>query len=153
MKKTILLWLIILPVLSNAQSSVFKKRFGLARHTRASGRSEMTCSCQHLNTAVLFPRPPEVFALTSTPVIGSTFTINACIRNLKSAEDIRLTLNGEEQTIRQQTAPATNDDTFCPNGYFFSYTLTQAATRNTISLEARNEGGATVRYLDVSAVK
>ena len=152
MKKTILLWLVILPVLGNAQSSVLKKRFGFARHASDSGSPAMTCSCEHLNTAVLFPRPPEFFALTSTPVIGSTFTVNACIRNLKSVEAIRLTLNGEEQPVQQQTAPALND-TFCPNGYFFTYTLAPVATRNTISLEARNEGGATVRYIDVPVIK
>ena len=153
MKKAILLWLILLPVSSHAQDSIFKKVVGLTRHTKASSRSDRACVCQHLNTAVLFPKPPEFLALTNTPVIASTFTINACIKNLKSADGIRLTLNGEEQPIRQQT-PSTDKDAFCPNGYYFSYTITQSApaARNTISLEARNEGGATIRYLDVPAI-
>ncbi len=152
MKNAVLLWLILLPVVGHAQGSVFKKLVGLTRHTKGAG-PDVACVCQHLNTAVLFPKPPEFFSLTHTPVIASTFTVNACIKNLKSADGIRLTLNGEEQPIRQQT-PAMDKDAVCPNGLLFSYTITQSASaaRNTISLEARNEGGATIRYLDVPAI-
>lgn len=152
MKKALLLWLIMLPVIGHAQGSAFKKLVGIARHTSTAGAVDKACVCQHLNTAVLFPKPPEFLALIATPVVESTFTINACIKNLKSAEGLRLTLNGEEQPIRQQT-PTVDKDAFCPNGFFFSYTLPQPTAPNTISLEARNEGGATIRYLDVPAAK
>jgi hypothetical protein len=152
MKKHILFWLIVVPVISNAQRPDSEKLVSLTRHTRNIKNLDRACVCQHLNTAILFPKPPEFLALTNTPVMASTFTINACIKNLKSGEDIRLTLNGEEQPMRQQT-PSVDKEAFCPNGYLFSYTLTESAAHNVISLEARNEGGATIRYLDVSTTK
>ena len=142
----------MLPVVSHAQGRAFKNLFGFTQRNRVARRADTACVCQHLNTAVLFPRPPEIIELTHTPVIASTFTINACIKNLKSADGIRLTLNGEEQPIRQQPS-STDKETGCPNGYFFSYTFTESAARNAISLEARNEGGATLRYLDVSVTR
>lgn len=154
MKKYILFLLIILPIFCHAQGRIFKGIGSLARHHKVARSADTACVCQHVNTAVLFPRPPEIFAFTDTLANISNFTIKACIKNLTSAEGIRLTLNGEEQPIREQTTSfAIAKDESCPTGYFFSYTLTQSTSRNTVSLEARNEGGATLRYLDVPVVK
>lgn len=152
MRRCLFIWLIMLPVVSYGQRGVFKKLLGLTSGSKVARRSDTAFVCQKLNTAVLFPKPPEFFTLTNTPVIASTFTVNACIKNVKSVEGIRLTLNGEEQTVCQQ-APSAANETDCPNGYFFTCTLSPATTRSTVSLEARNEGGATIRYLEVFATK
>ena len=147
MKKTILICLLMLPVISPAQANVFEKLFGHTSRDKAPNVPTRACNCQHLNTAVLFPKPPQIDTLIGTPQTKSTVAIRACIKNLKSADGLRLTLNGEEQPINLQTL-STGNDSFCPTGYFFSYTLPLPAARNVISLEARNEGGATIRYLE-----
>ncbi|GAB2541084.1 hypothetical protein [Spirosoma aerophilum] len=152
MKKALLLWLILLPISGQAQSRILKKIFSNFRQTRIAEGPQQACLCEHLNTAVLFPAPPEISELSYSPLKESDLTIHACIRNLKSAEQIRLTLNGEELPVGQQTL-ASSKETSCPNGYVFSYTLTPSGASNTVSLEARNEGGATIRYLQVPFAK
>ena len=154
MKIRVLLLLVFLPALSYAQGGFLQKwllAFKKPVRPQLSGKREFVyAETRTLHTAVLFPRPPEILHFRDTTSQTSAFLVKACLTNLKSLNDVRLTLNGEEQSVSAQTL--VESSTTC-KGFQYTCPLTLTLPANTISLEARNEGGASIHYAVVTLLK
>ena len=153
MKIRVLLLLVFLPALSYAQGG-FLQKWLLAfkkpvRPQLSSKREFVYAETRTLNTAVLFPRPPGILHFRDTTSQTPAFLVKACLTNLKSLNDVRLTLNGEEQSVPAQTLV---ESSAC-KGFQYTCPLTLPLPVNTISLEAHNEGGASIHYAVVTLLK